>query len=91
MTPLRPSLLKTNLCGGVTVVEEIENCIEGYHVCLDCSELKGEIVKIIESSLENEKYGFVVDDFMNVGSCVNNITAVSQNIRNGQVRVALCR
>ena len=92
---LRSSILKTNLCNSVTVKDEIENCIDGYHECVDCSGLRNEIVKIIEGSIENEKYNFNVftegNSFMNIGSCVDNVTSVSQNIRNGNVGVTLCR
>ena len=92
---LRASLLKTNLCGSVTIEDEIENCIDNYYECIECSNLQNEIVKILENSLENEKYSFIVlkddESFMRIGSCVDNITAVSQEIRNGKVGVTLCR
>jgi len=92
---LRASLLKTNLCGSITLKDEIENCIENYYECIECGNLKGEIVKMLEDSLESEKYSFVVlkddESFMRVGGCVDNVTAVSQNIRNGMVEVTLCR
>lgn len=92
---LRSSLLKTNVCGSVTVKDEIENCIDDYYECIDCGNLQSEIVKIISGSLENEEYNFNVfsdgESFMRIGSCVDNVTAVNQNIRNGVVEVTLCR
>ena len=92
---LRASLLKTNLCGGVTIKDEIENCIGGYPECGDCSGLNSKIDIIIKNSLESEKYSFVVlndeEDFIRIGNCIENITAVSQVIGNGEVRLTLCR
>lgn len=94
---LRSSLLKTSLCGDVTVKDEIENCIDGYNECIECSGLRQEIVNMMQSSLENnEKYNFIVykddgNNFMNINNCVNNVTAVSQNLRNGNVNLMVCR
>lgn len=88
---LRSSVLKTSVCGGVSIKDEIENCMDGYPQCLDCNNLKIEIVKIIESSLEGENYSFVVEGFMDEDHCENKITSVSQDIRNSMVEVALCR
>ena len=93
---LRSSLLKTNLCGDITVKDEIENCVDGYHECVDeCTVLKQEIEKMIKSSLDNEKYNFFVSNdegsFINIDNCVDGVTAVSQNLRNSKVDVALCR
>ena len=92
---LRASLLKTNLCGSVSVKDEIENCIEDYNECGDCGNLQGEIVKIIQGSLESEKYSLVVltngEDFIRIGDCDEGITSVSQTLRNGEVKAALCR
>ena len=92
---LRSSLLKTNLCDSVTVKDEIENCIDEYPECVECDNLQDGITKIIDGSIENEKYNFNVftdgESFMRIGSCIDNVTAVSQNIRNGNVEVTLCR
>ncbi|MBS3143574.1 hypothetical protein J4446_01710 [Candidatus Woesearchaeota archaeon] len=92
---LRASVLKTNLCGSVSVKDELENCIDGYNECIDCGELSSEVVNIIKNSLENEKYSFTVfgnnEVFMKLGGCVENITAVSENLGNGVVEVSLCR
>lgn len=89
---LRSSVLKTTLCKDVNVKDEIENCIDGYHACdIECNDLKVEVVKMIESSLENERYSFVVNGFIDEDNCINKITSVSQTLRNGNVEVALCR
>ena len=93
---LRSSLLKTDLCAGINVKDELENCINGYPECLECSDLENEIRDIIESSLEGERYSFIVlsidgSSFIGFGDCINKITAVSQNLRNGRVEVALCQ
>jgi len=93
---LRSSLLKTSLCGSVTLKDEIENCIDGYNECIECRSLRQEIINMIKGSLENnEKYNFIVHedeggDFININNCVNNITAVSQNLRNGNVNLMIC-
>ena len=47
---LRASVLKTNLCGSVSVKDELENCIDGYNECIDCGELSSEVVNIIKNS-----------------------------------------
>lgn len=94
---LRASILKTSLCGSVTVKDELENCIDGYNECLDCGGLKQEISNMIQNSLEkNEKYSFIVSrdvgkNFINLNYCINNVTAVSQNLKNGKVELSLCR
>ena len=92
---LRSSLLKTNLCDDITVKDEIENCVDGYHECVECGVLKQEIEKMIKVSLENERYNFLVSNdegsFINIDNCVNGVTAVSQNLRDSKVDVALCR
>ena len=92
---LRSSLLKTNLCRDITVKDEIENCVDGYNECIECSDLRQDIEKMIKSSLDNEKYNFFVSNdkgsFINIGNCVDGVTAVSQNLRNSKVDVALCR
>ena len=91
---LRSSLLKTNLCRDITVKDEIENCVDGYHECVDCTVLKQEIEKMIRSSLDNEKYNFFVSNdegsFINIDNCVDSVTAISQNLRNSKIDVALC-
>ena len=87
---LRSSLLKTNLCEGVTVKDELESCND-YSLCFDsCDYLEGEVVKIIKGSLEKEKYYFKYKD-IELGNCVEKITAVSQNIGGDDVEFALCR
>ena len=88
---LRSSLLKTNLCEGVNVKEELESCIDDYSLCsVNCDYLEGEIVKIIESSLENENYYFKFND-IELGNCVEKVTAVGQIIGEEDVELALCR
>jgi len=88
---LRSSILKITLCEDVNVKDEIENCLDGYYQCINCDELKTEIIKMIEGSLENEKYDFIVDGFMERKNCGSKVTAVSQELRNGNVEVAICR
>jgi len=93
---LRASILKTDICNQVSVKDEIENCIDGYNECGSCDKLKQDINDMITNSLEaNEKYSFVVSNdyggsFININNCVDSITAVSQNLRNGKVDLALC-
>jgi nitrogen fixation-related uncharacterized protein len=90
---LSSSLLKTNLCEGVNVKKEIENCINNNHPeCLgDCSNLRPMIKDIIEKSL-NEGYYFKVGSIeIGRGGCTEKVTAVNQKISNQDMEVALCR
>ena len=94
---LRSSLLKTTLCGNVNVQDEIENCIDNYHECLDCNVLKDEISKMIERSIEpGENYNLVISideqtTFISINNCSESINSVSQTLRNGKVEIGLCR
>ena len=90
---LRSSLLKTNLCKDVDVKDEIENCIDGYHSCMECDKLKIEIDKIIRSSLDNNYgYNLVIDNFINIDDgCISKINAVSQSLGNSKIEFGLCR
>ena len=94
---LRSSLLKTSLCGGITVKDEIENCLDGFNECMDCNQLKSEISNLLRDSLEpNEKYFVRIYngdiEYLRYNECPDNIlTSVSQILRNGNVEVGVCR
>lgn len=92
---LRSSILKTELCSHVSVKDEIENCIDGFNECIECSSLHLEIEKIIKGSLENERYSFTVlsnnGEFIKIGNCLNGITSVDQSLKNGKASVMVCR
>ena len=93
---LRAGILKTDVCSQVSAKDEIENCIDNYNECGSCDKLKQDIINMITSSLEaNERYSFIVSDdyggkFINMNNCADNITAASQDLRNGRVDLILC-
>ena len=89
---LRSSLLKTSLCEDFTIRDELEKCSNNIPLeCFNnCNELKQEIVKIIERSLEKEKYYFKSGN-IELGFCEEKITSVPQYIGEGFVELAICR
>jgi hypothetical protein len=87
---LRSSLLKTNICN-ITIKDEIGNCFYNRPRCLDsCDSLNNVIDSIIKNSLEGEKYYFKFKD-IELGSCVDKVTSVSEVIEGEKVEIAVCR
>jgi len=87
---LRSSLLKTNVCD-ITIRDEIGNCIYNSPECFsDCDQLNLVIEDIIKDSLDNEKYYFKVGN-LELGSCVDKITSVSDVVNEEKIEIAVCR
>jgi len=87
---LRSSLLKTTICN-ITIKEELGNCVYDNPQCLDnCGSLNTLIGNIVSDSLEGEKYYFEFNN-IELGSCIDKITSVSEVIEGEKVEIAVCR
>ena len=96
---LRSTILKTNACPGVNVREEILSCNDfSVTECsnLNCNDLKINVQKIIENSLnvtKNYKFtagNIVIEKNFNLCKSTNSIyTAVKEPIPNSNVEISL--
>jgi len=100
---LRESILKTELCKGVSVQEEISACVGGggYSLCFNnCEGFKGEVKRIIEGSIaRNVNYEFVLSTeitdnsvVLSRGRCnIEKSPSASQHLVSGvDIKVILC-
>lgn len=94
---LRNAVLKTTLCSGTTIKDEIESCYYGESICFtDCNIIKQKIKNLIDYSIE-ENYNFTVKNNeilfeITKESCEEKASAICEPIRDTGLEacVVLC-
>jgi hypothetical protein len=89
---LRNAILKTNICKGITIKDEIVNCENNIVSCLEnCQKLDDKIKEIVSLSVKNDYEFYINDKKIKDKGCLNKdtLTSSTQPIALSEIKVSL--